>query len=244
VASRSDGARVWAIVLSELAGVPVAVEWERPAWRVRWVDGPTRSVLVDRAVALGRYRVGSPLPAQALQFSRSSSSFALALAWLRAADLAGRSDAVGQVERIAEDTGYPQGRADPTSGATADLLCRLAGGESVVMGRLLADAHPAVIPRPTTQAVPELVGRVVSLRWPSGGPPHHLLGPSGPATTASDIPAAGACAYCGVSLPPRVGRGRPARYCGGAHRVAAHRARIRNNQAPSSTDRGNEIRPT
>jgi hypothetical protein len=27
-------------------------------------------------------------------------------------------------------------------------------------------------------------------------------------------------------------------------RVAAHRARIRNNQAPSSTDRGNEIRPT
>lgn len=54
MASRSDGARVWAIVLSELAGVPVAVEWERPAWRVRWVDGPTRPVLMDRAVALGR----------------------------------------------------------------------------------------------------------------------------------------------------------------------------------------------
>jgi hypothetical protein len=37
--ARSDGARQWAIVLSELAGVPVVVELERPAWRVRWVGG-------------------------------------------------------------------------------------------------------------------------------------------------------------------------------------------------------------
>ena len=47
MAARSDGARQWAAVLSDLAGVPVTVEWERPAWRVRWTDGPTRQVLVD-----------------------------------------------------------------------------------------------------------------------------------------------------------------------------------------------------
>ena len=50
----SDGARQWAIVLSELAEVRVVVERERPAWRVRWVDGPTRLVLMDRTAAWGR----------------------------------------------------------------------------------------------------------------------------------------------------------------------------------------------
>jgi hypothetical protein len=48
VVGRADGAKVWARVLSELAGVPVMVEWERPAWRVRWSDGPT-SAGVDGA---------------------------------------------------------------------------------------------------------------------------------------------------------------------------------------------------
>ena len=54
MAARSDGARQWRAVLSELAATPVTVDWERSAWRVRWVDGPTRPVLMDRAVALGR----------------------------------------------------------------------------------------------------------------------------------------------------------------------------------------------
>jgi hypothetical protein len=31
---RSDGAKVWATVLSEVAQVRVSVEWERPMWRV------------------------------------------------------------------------------------------------------------------------------------------------------------------------------------------------------------------
>lgn len=230
MASRSDGARAWAVVLSELAGVPVTVEWERPSWCVRWVDGPTRVVLIDRAVALGHYRVGSPLRVEALQFSRSSSALALALAWLSVADRAGQSDAVGLVEQVAEDTGYPQDRADTTTLAAADLLCRLAGGQSVVMGRLLADAHPAVLPRSTTtRTVPDLVGQVVSIRWPAGGPPAYLLGPAEQATsTTSDARDTSGCAYCGASLPLRAGRGRPARYCSGAHRVAAHRARARN----------------
>ena len=54
---RPDGAKIWARVLSELAQVPVVVEWERPAWRVRWQDGPTLRVLRDRAAALGGFRV-------------------------------------------------------------------------------------------------------------------------------------------------------------------------------------------
>jgi hypothetical protein len=39
---RSDGAKAWARVLSELAQVRVSVEWERPTWLVSWQDGPTR----------------------------------------------------------------------------------------------------------------------------------------------------------------------------------------------------------
>lgn len=50
---RADGARVWSVVLSELAQVPVVVAWEAPAWRVpvdRWphpgsVERPGASTL-------------------------------------------------------------------------------------------------------------------------------------------------------------------------------------------------------
>lgn len=234
MAARSDGARQWAAVLSELAGVPVTVEWERPAWRVRWTDGPTQEVLADRAAALGRFRVGSPLTADSLRFSRSSSPMALALAWLSVPDRAGGSDAVGLVEQIAEDTGYPKERADPATLAAADLLCRIAAGQSSVMGRLLAGAVPAVPARPPINTAPDLTGRVVSFRWPVGGPPEHLLGPSEPPQSDSGTHQATECVYCGTPLPPRAGRGRNARYCSGAHRVAAHRARQREAaEAPS-----------
>lgn len=233
MAARSDGARLWATVLSELAGVRVAVGWERPTWRVRWVDGPTRTALMDRATALGRYRVGAPLPAKDLEFSRSSSSTAVALAWLAVADRAGRSDAVGLVEQLAEDTGYPRQRSDPAALAAADLLCRLAGGQSPVMGRLLAQADPAVSPRPPAHAVPDLTGRVLSIRWPAGGPPSDLLGPPEPGPAGPDETKERTCAYCGNILPPRRGPGPAARYCSGAHRVAAHRDRRRGGQSVS-----------
>jgi hypothetical protein len=59
---RSDGAKSWSRVLSELAQVKVSVEWERPTWRVSWQDGPTRKALMGRAAALGGYRA---------QFSRT-----------------------------------------------------------------------------------------------------------------------------------------------------------------------------
>jgi hypothetical protein len=55
---RSDGAKAWSTVLSELAQVKVSVERERPTWRVYWQDGPTRDALMGRAAALGRCRVG------------------------------------------------------------------------------------------------------------------------------------------------------------------------------------------
>jgi hypothetical protein len=238
--ARSDGARQWAIVLSELAGVRVAVEWERPAWRVRWVDGPTRLVLMDRAAALSRYRVGAPLTAQDMRFARSSSGLARALAWLTLADQAGLPGAVDRVERLVEDTGYPQNRADGADLAAAELLNRLSGGESVQMGRLLAAASPPVPPRPSARSAADLAGEVVSFRWPIGGPPAELLG--GSTSIEPLVPSdAGApeelrtCARCHTPLPPTHGRGRPARFCGGACRVAAHRASRRGQR---STDRG------
>jgi hypothetical protein len=180
----SDGARQWAVVLSELAGVPVAVEWERPAWRVRWVDGPTRPALMDRAAALTRYRVGAPLTAQDTRFARSSSGQARALVWLTLSDQAGRAGAIARVEQLVEDTGHPQDRADEAGLAAAELLSRSAGGGSVDMGRLLAAASPPVPPRPWVRPAPALAGEVVSYRWPVGGPPAELLG-SSPLNAAS-----------------------------------------------------------
>ena len=67
---RSDGAKTWSRLLSELADVPVTVQWERPAWIVRWRDGPTRHTLMARAGALGGYRVGRPLLVEEMVFSR------------------------------------------------------------------------------------------------------------------------------------------------------------------------------
>jgi hypothetical protein len=106
---RPDGARIWARVLSELAQVPVVVEWERPAWRVRWQDGPTLEVLRDRAAALSRYRVASALPFEQLRFTRSDSRLALALGWLAQGSPGSPAmarDAVADVEAFCAKTGY------------------------------------------------------------------------------------------------------------------------------------------
>jgi hypothetical protein len=72
--SRSLGAARWATVLSELAEVPVVVEWESPSWRVRWlVHGSHGSAAaeydVDRWFADTAYpqrRAGAELRAAAL----------------------------------------------------------------------------------------------------------------------------------------------------------------------------------
>ena len=64
-----------------------------------------------------------------------------------------QAQAIDLVEHLVEDTGYPQGRADDTALAAVDLLNRLAGGQSVDMGRLLA-------------ASPRCCGHRFNRHWP------------------------------------------------------------------------------
>ena len=237
---RSDGAKSWSRVLSELAQVSVLVEWERPTWRVSWQDGPTREALMRRAAALGGYRVGRPLPFEELRFARSNSAVAIALAWLArgsAQSPAAARAAVAEVEAFCADTGYPQSRFDAGALAAAELLRRVGHGDIAEMGLLLAQAVPPVAPVDPLGQGPDLIGRVVSSRWPAGGPPEELLGPSGQSPevgsgTAQPRP----CQRCGKPLTvDRPRGGRPAKYCSGACRTAAHRALHRT--APATAGR-------
>ena len=229
---RSDGAKAWSTVLSELAQVRVAVGWERPSWRVSWQDGPTREALMGRAAALGGYRVGAPLPFEDLRFARSNSAVAVALAWLARGSPespAAARAAIAEVEAFCADTGYPQTRFDAGALAAAELLRRVGHGDIAEMGALLARAVPPVAPAVMLAAGPELTGRVVTYRWPAGGPPDELLGPSGQRVEpGADTARPSACQRCGKPLTSDGSRGgRPARYCSGACRTAAHRARHR-----------------
>ena len=145
---RSDGAKAWSTVLSELAQVRVSVEWERPTWRARWRDGPTREALMGRTAALGKYRVGAPLPFEDLRFARGDSAVAVALAWLArgspespAAARAG----IAEVEALCAGTGYPRTRFDAGVLAAAELLRRGVHGDIAEMGALLAQAVPPVM---------------------------------------------------------------------------------------------------
>ena len=178
---RSDGAKAWSTVLSELAQVRVSVEWERPTWRVSWQDGPTREALMSRAAALGEYRVGAPLPFEDLRFARNNSAMAVAVAWLARGSPespAAARAAIAEVEASCADIGYPQTQFDADVLAAADLLRRMSHGDIAEMGSLLAQAAPPVPPSVMPAAGPELTGRVVTYRWPAGGPPDELLGPS------------------------------------------------------------------
>ena len=231
---RSDGAKAWSTVLSELAQVKVSVEWERPTWRVSWQDGPTREALMGRAAALGQYRVGAPLPSEDLRFARSNSGLAIALAWLArgsAETPSAARAAIPEVEAFCTDIGYPQTRFDAAALGAAELLRRVSRGDIAEMGSLLAQAVPPVAPAVLPAAGPELIGRVVSYRWPSGGPPEELLGPSGP-MDVSGTARPRTCQRCDKPLNIDGSRGgRPVQYCSGACRTAAHRARRRVLQA-------------
>jgi hypothetical protein len=203
------------------------VEWERPTWRVSWQDGPTREALMGRAAALGRYRVGAPLPFEDLRFARSSSAVAVALAWLArgsAKSPAAARAAIAEVEAFCADTGYPQTRFDAGTLAAAELLRRVGHGDIAEMGALLAQAVPPLAPAVMLVPGLELMGRVVSSRWPTGGPPGELLGPGRRPGPGSDS-GPRACQRCGKPLNVDGSRGgRPAKYCSGACRTAAHRA--------------------
>ena len=179
---RSDGAKAWSTVLSELAQVRVSVEWERPSWRVSWQDGPTREALMGRAAALARHRVGAPLPFEDLRFARSHSALAVAVAWLARGSPespAAARAAIAEVEAFCADTGYPQSRFGADALAAAELLRRVGHGDIAEMGALLAQAVPPVAASVLLPAGSELTGRVVTCRWPAGGPPAELLGSSG-----------------------------------------------------------------
>jgi hypothetical protein len=180
---------------------------------VYWQDGPTR-----QASRTGQQPCGAPLPAEELRFHRSDSAQAVALGWLAAP--APDSASPEAVEAWREDTGYPQARFDATALAVADLLARLGRGDISQIGALRANAVPPIQPPAQLSAGPELTGQVTSLRWPAGEPPQNLLGLGTLAAATAPVPG---CQRCGKRLRPAQ-RGRPAKFCSGACRVAAHRA--------------------
>ena len=245
-----DGARTWALVMSELAEVAVRVEWESSAWVMSWTDGPTREMMRDRVGALGEVGLGAPLRSADILLSRQPSPTSWALAWLvEGGPPRGQkaSAAIGRVEARRDEIAYPQ-RQDPVSVSAAGLLAALASDDEYQMGDLLRAAKtplpllPAVVPV-------DFPGKVTTLQWPRGGPPPELLGLDAGKTSAAQQSAgrieqanqplnAGnetsdgmhVCVQCGTPTPSRAGRpGRPPQYCGGACRTAAHRERRRAN---------------
>jgi hypothetical protein len=110
--------------------------------------------------------------------------------------------------------------------AAAELLRRVSHGDIAEMGLLLTQAVPPVAPSGMLVPGPELTGRVVTYRWPTGGP----LGSCSARQANNLSPGADnahpkTCQRCGKPLNTNGSRGgRPAKYWSGACRTAAHRA--------------------
>ena len=227
-----SGAKVWARVLSDLAQVPVAVEWDAPVWVVSWTDGPTRAVVMRRVEDLAGHGVGRPLRPGRMRYQRLDSPVAVALAWLRTvrpADRSGVSAVWGEVEALCEDTGYPQDRADPATLTAAATLAALAQGDRAAMGVLLTQASPPIALAPPSLTGPALTGRVRSYAWPDRRIPEELLGPD----PRPVVMIGGECAQCGAALPVRTSKiGRPGRYCSPRCRTAAYRRKLNNVTTP------------
>jgi len=160
---RSDGAKTWSTVLSELAQVKVSVEWERPTWRVSWQDGPTREALMSRAAALGRYRVGAPLPYEDLRFARSNCAVAVALAWFARGSPESLAAARRRLPRWRPSARTPATRRPGSMLpplAAAELLRRVGHGDIAEMGALLARAATVRGARVIATAGPASADRV------------------------------------------------------------------------------------
>jgi len=142
---------------------------------------------------------------------------------------------IAEVEAFCAGGSYPRTRFDAGGLAAAELLRRVGHGDVAEMGVMLAQGVPPVSPSVMLVPGPDLTGRVVTYRWPAGGPPEALLGPSGPRPKpGADTSRVKTCQRCGKPLNADGARGgRPAKYCSGASRTAAHRARHRT--APDST---------
>lgn len=229
-----------------LAGVAMAVEWESPSWRVRWVDGPTRAQLLDRATALDGTEL-VPLKVAQMRFSRRVSAVAAAVGWLARGSQGGAATEY-DADLWCADTAYPQQRAGADLLAAAVVLAAVSRGDSAVLARLMTSAWPPLAPAALPEpVVDELPGRVVSFAWPGrNGPPMHLLQPAqtptapkpaAPLAQEQAPPAAGVCTRCGDRLPARSAAhgGRPAQYCSDRCRVAAHRARTGQLTTPAVT---------
>ena len=179
-------------------------------------------------------------PFEELHFARGNSAVAVALAWLARGSpesQAGARAAIAEVEAFCADTGYLQTRFDPGALAAADLLRRGTTATSRKWVRCSRRPFPPVPPADMLRPGPELTGRVFSSRWPVGGPPDELLGPSGHRSEAgSGAALPRTLQRCGKPLSTDGFRGgRPAKYCGGACRTA-HRARHRTARKPPLVD--------
>jgi hypothetical protein len=114
-----------------------------------------------------------PLRFEDLRFARSNSAVAIALTWLARGSPespAAARAAIAEVEAFCTDTGYPQTRFDAGALAAAELLRRVSHGDIAEMGLLLTQAVPPVASSVMLVPGPELTGRVVTYRWPTGGP--------------------------------------------------------------------------
>lgn len=173
MARRADGARIWSVVLSELAQIPVTVDWDAPAWWVRWTDGPTQPVLTHRVLELSQYRIGRPLDAAALRFRRSDS--AVALAWLcipRPESQDQVWECLAEVEALCESTAYPLQRSDP-AGRAAARSCS-SRSPSRTDGKWVPFCPPLCQPRTYAPVRPIAAPRCPAGSPPTGGPrPDH-----------------------------------------------------------------------
>ena len=89
-------------------------------------------------------------------------------------------------------------RQAPAGSAAADLLRWVSPPRYRRNGLLLAQAVPPVPPSVTLGTGLDLTGGVVSYRWPAGGPPEEMLGPSGQRPEpGADIARPGTCRRCG-----------------------------------------------
>lgn len=245
---RSAAARDWAVLLSELSGVAVSLEWERPSWIVAWADGPTVGMLRARAEALAEHGVLAGLSPGELGWRRwcSPTAWAWGYLWAAARILGeatdegpgevGRWEREASIEALLERVAYPE-RLGVGAGGTvsvAQLLVRLAGGDTGRMQTLLEQAQIADLVLPVPDAAPVLAGAVTSFSWPGRPQLDALLGqapederptaPTGPESGLSETERNETCQVCGRALRA-TSTGRPGTYCSATCRSRAYRAR-------------------
>ena len=140
--SRSAAAATRSTVLSELAGgcgggYQFVAVVAGPVGR-----RPDLEVLAERAAALSGYRVGGPLPARQMRFSRQVSPVAAAVGWIvhgsRATDVEQQQGMTAgyAVEQWCTDTNYPLQRAGHALSTAGRALSAVSRGDTGGDGRI------------------------------------------------------------------------------------------------------------